>query len=120
MGYLDRLAEDRIERAIEGGDFADLPGSGWPLALDDDLLVPTELRAALRVLKNSGYVPQEILWRREAAALNASLADLEDDEARRRAVAKLALLRASLQAAGRSGLPREYCTKLVNKFSTSN
>jgi hypothetical protein len=31
-----------------------------PLVLDDDAMVPEELRAAYRVLKNSGYVPAEV------------------------------------------------------------
>jgi Domain of unknown function (DUF1992) len=90
------------------------------LVLDDDLLVPLDLRAALRVLKNSGYVPREILLRREVAALEASLADTDDDEVSRRTLNKLALLRAALQAVGRSTLPNEYWAKVVNKLSNSN
>ena len=88
--------------------------------MDDDLLVPLDLRAALRVLKNSGYVPREILLRREVAALEASLADTDDDEVSRRTLNKLALLRAALQAVGRSTLPNEYWAKVVNKLSNSN
>ncbi len=57
---LDFIAEQRIAEAIENGDFDDLPGSGKPLELDDDSLVPEELRLAYRVLKNAGFVPPEI------------------------------------------------------------
>lgn len=57
---LDFIAERRIAEAIANGDFDDLPGSGKPLELDDDSLLPEELRLAYRILKNAGFVPPEI------------------------------------------------------------
>jgi len=39
------------------GDFDGLPGAGRPLVLDDDPLVPEDLRLAYRILKNAGFVP---------------------------------------------------------------
>lgn len=54
---LEAVAEERIQEAIRRGDFDNLPGTGKPLELDDDLLVPPELRVANRVLKNAGLVP---------------------------------------------------------------
>jgi len=51
------VAEERILDAIYRGDFDNLRGAGKPLELDDDLLVPPELRVANRVLKNAGLVP---------------------------------------------------------------
>ena len=57
---LDFIAEKRIAEAIANGDFDDLPGSGKPLELDDDSLLPEELRLAYRILKNAGFVPPEI------------------------------------------------------------
>lgn len=78
---LDFIAEQRIAEAIENGDFDDLPGSGKPLQLDDDSLVPEELRLAYRVLKNAGFVPSEI-------------ESLKDSKAER----KILLLRARIEA----------------------
>ena len=78
---LDFIAEQRIAEAIANGDFDDLPGSGKPLELDDDSLVPEELRLAYRILKNAGFVPQEI----------ESLKGSKD-------VRKLVLLRARIEA----------------------
>ena len=57
---LEFIAEQRIAEAIENGDFDNLPGAGKPLELDDDSLVPEELRLAYRILKNAGFVPPEI------------------------------------------------------------
>lgn len=78
---LDFIAEQRIAEAIENGDFDDLPGSGKPLQLDDDSLVPEELRLAYRVPKNAGFVPSEI-------------ESLKDSKAER----KILLLRARIEA----------------------
>lgn len=101
MLILDALAEARIGEAMAQGAFDCLPGAGRPLALDDDALVAPEFRAGYLVLKNAGFVPPEVEARRQVAALHALLATLDDDdEARRRALARLALLETRLEAGG--------------------
>jgi hypothetical protein len=100
MTLLDFLAEARIEEAIAQGMLDNLPGAGRPLVLADDRLVPEGLRAAYRTLMNAGCAPPEVDARREVAALVASLATLDDDDARRRTLAKVALLEARLEASG--------------------
>ena len=55
MLVLELLAEKKIAEAVERGELDDLPGAGRPLALDDDALVPEELRMANRILKNAGF-----------------------------------------------------------------
>jgi hypothetical protein len=57
---LDFLAERRIAEAVSRGELDDLPGAGRPLDLDDDALVPEELRVANRILKNAGVTPPEV------------------------------------------------------------
>ncbi len=57
---LDQLVERRVQAAIARGEFDKLPGAGRPLVLDDDPLVPEELRVAYRILKNAGCVPPEL------------------------------------------------------------
>ena len=117
---LDALAETRIEEAMREGAFDALAGAGRPLALDDAPLVPEELRAAYRILKNAGFVPPEMEARRERAHLKALIAALDDDEARRRALAKLALLDARLEAgARRSRRDRSYEARIVARFGRS-
>jgi hypothetical protein len=95
MFAFDAIAERRILQAIARGELDDLPGAGQPLALDDDALVPVEARVAHRILKNAGFVPLEILERREIARLEALLPGL-DEGRRARVLAKLALLRTRL------------------------
>lgn len=103
------LVEERIQEAMRRGDFDDLPGAGRPLELDDDALVPPEVRIGYRILKNAGFLPPELLERREIADLEASIAGLADVEERKRALAKLAVLRMRLGARRGGGLARNAC-----------
>jgi hypothetical protein len=52
---LEILAEKKIAEAAERGELDGLPGAGRPLDLEDDALVPEEMRMARRILKNSGF-----------------------------------------------------------------
>ena len=121
MTLVDRLVEERIARAVEDGVFDDLPGAGRPLDLDDDRLVPEDLRVAYRILKNAGYIPPEIEQRREAADLRRLLSLATGDEAaERRARIRLALLDAALEArAGSLRTASTYSAKIVERFSGS-
>jgi hypothetical protein len=99
MLAFDRIAEQKIAEALERGELDGLPGAGRPLALDDDALVPEDLRLAYRILKNAGFVPPEIEARREIAELERLLFDgaALDETARARAAKKLALLRTRVE-----------------------
>jgi hypothetical protein len=93
------LAERKIAEAQARGEFDDLPGAGRPLALDDDALVPEDLRPGYRVLRNAGFVPPEVEARREIADLERLIFDDSslDAAARARAMKKLALLRTRIE-----------------------
>ena len=68
--------EDQIQRAIQEGKFADLPGKGKPLRLEDDPHADPEWRLAYHLLRSSGYSLPWLELRQEletetAAALQA-------------------------------------------------
>jgi hypothetical protein len=110
MLVLELLAEGKIEEAIARGEFDDLPGAGRPLDLDDDPLMPEDLRVAYRILKNAGYVPPELQTLNQIAELERFIAreDLEAD-ALAKGMRKLALLRTRVEAA--------YYGRVVAKLS---
>jgi hypothetical protein len=89
---LDRLAEERIERALRRGEFDDLRTAGRPLALDDDSMVPAELRAGYRLLRNAGYLPDEMQTRRDIHDAEELLRLARDEDERQVAAARLRLL----------------------------
>jgi hypothetical protein len=116
MILLDALAEKRIREAIEQGEFEDLPGAGKPLALDDDALVPEELRAAYRLLKNAGFVPPELENRREIRELEQLLAAATGPDERSRIVNRLSFL---LARCGRRhlALEQDYFEKMTERLA---
>lgn len=103
MGVLEQMAERRIREAIENGELDDLPGSGRPLKLDDDAMVPPSLRAAYRLLKNAGFLPPEIETRREIATVHQLLAAAQTNAERCEALRRLGML--ELRLAAGSGRP---------------
>ncbi|WP_018992570.1 DnaJ family domain-containing protein [Aromatoleum toluclasticum] len=76
----DILAEQRIADAIRRGELDHLPGAGRPLVFDDEPFQSPEQRMVNRILKNAGFVPQEVLLRREIAALRKALAEAGEGE----------------------------------------
>ncbi len=77
------VAERRIREAMERGEFDGLPGAGQPLKLDNDALVPPELRVAYKILKNAGCLPPELELRKEIVTLRDLIRAVEDDGERR-------------------------------------
>ncbi len=104
MDPLDQIVERRIAEARSRGDFDDLPGAGQPLALDDDSLVPPELRAAYRLLRNAGYVPEEVQLLRELGSAEQLIAQAVDEADRAVASARLRYLLDRLGADRRASM----------------
>lgn len=96
MNLLDQLAEANIEEALERGILDDLPGMGRPLELDDDAMVPENLRAAYRILRNSGHLPQEVTLYSEIRNVESLIGRMEHGGERASAVKRLSLLKAKL------------------------
>ena len=94
---LDFLVEQKLAEAVSRGEFDNLPGAGRPLDLDDDKLVPEDLRVAYRILKNAGYVPPEVEALNEIRDLERLILESPEDKAREKAVRKLALLRTRIE-----------------------
>jgi hypothetical protein len=65
MDWMKNLAEQRIAAAERAGELDNLPGAGKPLPPDKFSSVSPEMRAAVTILSNSGYVPEEVDLMRE-------------------------------------------------------
>lgn len=103
MLLFDLIAERKIAEAIDRGELSDLPGAGRPLHLDDDALVPEDLRMAWRILRNAGFVPPEVETLREIGELERFIETLSDGEMRSNASRKLQLLRERIELSGLGG-----------------
>ena len=124
MNLIDRLVEQKISEAIARGELSDLPGEGAPLQLDDDTLIPESLRMAYRVLRNSGFVPPEVVELREIGDLERQIEALSHDDERARALRKLQYLRLRLEASGRFRhvlhSASVYTEKLLDRLQDDN
>lgn len=81
-GGLRRLADRRIDDAMQEGKFDNLPGAGKPLNLDP---MPADENArlmwwALRILRNNDVVPDEVRWRKTLDVLKAELYRARDEK----------------------------------------
>ena len=52
--------EGAIRSAIERGEFDNLKGKGKPLDLNEYFDTPEDIRLGYTLLKNAGYVPEEV------------------------------------------------------------
>ncbi|TLS35756.1 DnaJ family domain-containing protein [Pseudalkalibacillus caeni] len=83
------VAENKIKEAMNDGEFDNLPGKGKPLQLDDLSSIPEELRMGYRLLKNAGYVPEEVQLKKEMMKLEDLLDCCKDEKERQQLKKKL-------------------------------
>ena len=121
MWLIDEIAEQHIRLAMERGELDDVPGAGKPLVLDDDRMIPEDLRAGYRLLKNAGYLPPEVESLREIRELQALLARVSDPREQGRRARRLRLLEARLAESRGRGLAmavqRQYREQLLAAIS---
>jgi len=78
MDLFSIIAEDRIKKAIEEGEFDNLPGQGKPLKLDDMSHIPEELRVAYKVLKNSNMLDDVEKLKKDISSIDDLLLACDD------------------------------------------
>lgn len=117
MSLLDALAEQQIRDAQARGEFENLPGSGEPLTLEDDALIPEELRAAYRLLKNAGYVPQELDHCREIRDIETLLQQAQTEEMRGGLLARLNWLLMRNGTGRHLHIENDYFLKIADRLS---
>ena len=115
---IDQIAEQRILNAMAEGSLHDLPGQGAPLVLDDDSQVPAALRVGYRILKNAGYLPPELLVRREAWQLCDLIGQCQLDSAEQQVlVSQIRRLELTMRI---KGLDTRFIYRYLQSLSESN
>jgi len=120
MDVIDQLVEQQVHDAMQRGEFDDLPGSGRPLILDDDTLVPEELRVAYRLLKNAGYLPPQLQLGKEINEAERLLSCVQDADEHDIAQRRLRCLQLRLSLARGDAIDfaveREYREQLLARL----
>ena len=120
VGFIERIAEQRIEEAQRKGEFENLAGKGKPLELADYSSLPEDLRMAYHLLKNANVLPPDAELLKDIHILEDLLKHVED-EGERKSLAKSLqwkLIRLDLlkRRSMNLGSVRTYGRKLIEKF----
>jgi hypothetical protein len=89
MFFYQKIAEQRIKKALDEGEFDDLPGHGGPLRLEDDSHIPEDLRLAYKILKNADCLPPELELRKEIRQMEDLLDNIPDEKEKYRMIKKI-------------------------------
>lgn len=123
MDLFHILAEERIKKAYDEGEFDHLPGYGKPLKLEDLSSVPEELRIAYKILKNAGFTEEENQLKNEMLTISDLLKICADDDEKEKLEKKLSkkLLQFNRLLSKRrvntnSAMFKKYENKLNKKF----
>jgi hypothetical protein len=103
---LRRMADRRIEEAMEQGKFDNLAGMGQPLELEEP---PTNENArmmwwALRIMKNNDFTPHEVVWRKQIDRLSEKLEQAADENELANLVEKINQLAHSINTLGTNAI----------------
>ncbi len=74
------FVEKQIEDWIARNEHESLPGKGRPLDLDEYFRCPEEWRLGFSILKNSGFVPEEVELLKEIQRLSEEIERIKDHE----------------------------------------
>jgi DnaJ-like protein len=75
---MEKFIDEQIRRAIEAGEFDNLPGKGKPIDLTPYFDTPEDLRMAYSILKGNNFVPEEVELLKEIEALKKRLESADD------------------------------------------
>jgi hypothetical protein len=125
LSIIQTIAERKIQQAIAEGTVLDL--SHWkdkPLPPDDMAHVPEDLRMAYRLLKNAGYVPEEVALQKEITCLEQMLTACTDEKEKIRQLKRISCLKTKLECRmGRSielGEDGPYYNRVVVNYPRPN
>lgn len=83
MSIFEKIAQNRIQEAIENGAFERLGNKGQPINLDEYFATPADIRVGNSVLKNANVIPAEVELLREIGQLQTQIENAPDEEAAR-------------------------------------
>ncbi len=121
MNSIAFIAEQKIQQAMKNGGLTVERWKNRPLPMEDDSLVPDELKMAYKILKNSGYLPPEIEERKEVKRLEDLIAATEEEHVRLKQMKKLSVLLMKIDArrgkTSNIAQQDDYYRKVVEKIS---
>lgn len=78
----DHYVESKIQKAIDNGEFKNLPGFGKPLNLEF-MNQPAHIRIATSIMKNANVLPEELQIRKDVYSLRQQLKEAKSERERK-------------------------------------
>jgi hypothetical protein len=121
MSIFRHIAERRIQEAIQAGQLDDLALRGQPIPREDLSGVPETLSMAYKILKNSGFLPEELQLQQEILTLRDLLATCEKTDVQQSTRKRLTLRQLQLdmlmEKRGRNLADSAYQVKLRERLT---
>lgn len=110
LAAFDTLVEERIQKAMEEGQFRNLPGEGKPINLTDYDFLNQDVWMSNKILKNAGYLPPwvELAWDIEGDQQRLAAVNAEYDAWLESTRGTLLPLKQSERAVGRTAIDRAF------------
>lgn len=89
MEIFQKIAEQKIQEALQNGEFDNLPGKGKPVVLEDDSRIPEDMRVAYKILKNANCLPPELELKKEINQMKELLNAMPDEQEKYRMIRKI-------------------------------
>ncbi len=86
----ESLAETKIQQAMEEGAFKNLSGIGKPIDLNKYYAMPEHLRLGYLILKNAGYLPEEVRLKREMELIKEKIRKCRSENSKKKLMRELA------------------------------
>jgi hypothetical protein len=120
MDILEKIAERKIKKAIERGEFKSSLYKGKTIEIEDLSHIPEELRLGYKILKNAGILPEEMELKKEVVNLQRLIDCCNDESEKDKLRKKLnkETLRFELLMEKRKGvISPHYKAKIYERFS---
>ena len=104
------LVEARIKKALAEGEFDNLPGKGKPIDLSKYYGVPEHLRIAYQMMKDSGYIPEEVRLKKEMENLKEKIKQCNSEKEKQR------LMKEFTEISQQFHFHMEYNKKVKNSY----
>lgn len=86
----ENLVEARIRKAMAEGEFDNLPGKGKPIELKTYYDMPEHLRLAYQMIKDSGYIPEEVRLKKEMETLKEKIKQSKSEKEKQKLLKEFA------------------------------
>lgn len=85
----ENLVEAKIQKAMEEGVFKNLKGKGKPIDLSKYYGMPEHLRIGYHILKNSGFLPEEVRLKKEMELIKEKMRRCRSEKSKNKLMKEL-------------------------------